>query len=68
MIKLQIILGNPSKLVGPNQPSPIYVLPMTWMLFSQASLKNNETIDEVLTTFCQLLGRKLARKNLESFS
>ena len=26
------------------------------MLFGQASLKNSETIDEVLTTFCQLSG------------
>ena len=29
MIKLQIILGSPSKLLGSGQPSPIHSLPMT---------------------------------------
>lgn len=37
------------------------------MLFNQASLKNSEAIDEVLTIFCHL-SRQLARKNLEFFS
>lgn len=32
------------------------------MLFGQASLKNSEEIDEVLTTFCQLFGQKVRKE------
>ena len=45
---------------GPTFSHPFFADDL--MLFSQASLKNSETIDEVLTTFCQLSGQKIGKE------